>query len=225
MTTLLALVVSTVAAAAPLKGVRALHIPQPQAKEVVAKNRGARDGCVAGAAEAEPVPFRALVEADGSVSHVSVQGRVPPAVRSCIESKVRKMSFPAPDGGLGMVAFRGRQVSGSKRSIGGATSQPPPCRVSRWAFATATPEHCAAPVLEPLWGLYPRVRACYTGSFAGALPVQIDLRGGEVTRVSVPWDGLTKAQRACVEDVGRSLSAPGVTGHFEVDYLMPQRGG
>lgn len=225
MTTLLALALSTVAAAAPLKGVRARAIPQPQAKEVIAKSRGARDGCVAGAAEVEPVPFRALVEADGSVSHVSVQGRVPQAARSCIQAKVEALRFPAPAGGLGMVAFRGRQVSGSKRSIGGATNQPPPCRVSRWAFATATPEHCAAAVIEPLWSLYPRIRGCYTGTFAGALPVQIDLRAGEVTRVAVPWDGLTKAQRACVEDVGRSLSAPGVTGRFEVDYLMPQHGG
>jgi hypothetical protein len=224
MTTLLALVISTVATAAPLKGVRARGVPQPQAKEVIAKTRGARDACISGA-EAEPVPFRALVEGDGRVSHVSVQGRVPQAARSCVEAKVRAMRFPAPQGGLAMVAFRGRQVSGSKRSLGGASNLPPPCRVSRWAFATATPEHCAAPLIDPLWGLYEGIRGCYTGSFSGALPVQLDLRDGAVTRVAVPWDGLTKGQRACVEGVGRGLSAPGVTGRFEVDYLMPAKGG
>lgn len=219
-----ALVLSAVALASPLKGVRTLGVPQPQAKEVVARTRGARDACVASGPDAEPVPFRALVEADGRVSHVSVQGRVSPAARSCVEAKVRGMTFPAPDGGLGMIAFRGREVSGSKRSLGGASSLPPPCRVSRWAFATATPEHCAAAVLEPLWGLYSGVRGCYTGGFEGALPVQIDLKDGAVSRVAVPWDGLTKAQRSCVEGVGRALSAPGVTGRFEVDYLMPAKG-
>lgn len=224
MTTLLALLLSTVAAAAPLKGVRARGVPQPQAKEVIAKTRGARDACVSGV-DTEPVPFRALIEADGRVSHVAVQGRVPQAARSCIEARVRGIAFAAPGEGLGMVAFRGRQVSGSKRSLGGASNQPPPCRVSRWAFATATPEHCAAPLIDPLWGLYAGVRGCYTGSFAGALPVQFDLRDGAVTRVAVPWDGLTKPQRECVERVGRSLSAPGVTGRFEVDYLMPAKGG
>lgn len=223
MTSLLALVFSFAATAAPLEGVRSRGVPQPQAREVIALTRGARDACVAGA-EAEPVPFRALVEADGQVSHVSVQGRLPQAARGCVEARVRAMQFPAPVGGLGMVAFRGRQVSGSRRSLGGASNLPPPCRVSRWAFATATADHCAAAVIEPLWELYPAVRDCYSGGFAGALPVQIEMRDGIVTRVAVPWDGLTRGQRACVEGVARRLTTPGVSGRFEVDYLMQAKG-
>lgn len=220
----LALLLSLAASAAPLTATRTRGLPVDATDKVLAAGRSVRSACVArGPASAEPAA-RLLVEADGRVSHVAIQAKVSEATRACLEAHYRDLVFPAPDGGLGMVATGGREAEGRRRSLDRSPGGPPPCRVARWAFATASPDHCAAPAFEGLWSLYPAIRGCYTGAWQGALPVSIDVRAGVVERVAVPWDGLSLAQRSCIDTAARQLAAPGLTARLEVDYLLPRTG-
>jgi hypothetical protein len=212
------------ALAAPLTTPRARGIPVDAAVAVLDAGRPARAACLAGGLDPAEPPVRLLVEADGHVSHVAVQARVSATTQACLEAQLRSLVFPPPAGGLGMVAVGGREAEGRARSLDRSPGGPPPCRVSRWAFATATPDHCAAPALDALWALVPSIRGCYAGAWQGALPVTLDVEKGVVTRVAVPWEGLTAEQRACVDRVGRTLAVPGVHARVEVDYLLSRPG-